>query len=78
MEDYYIKYQSKTLQIMNVSNYEFKISTNTAVSKTLKLLSCVAIFSFTSSLTYAQTAEEIVGTYIENIGGQEGCQKLIL
>ncbi len=43
--------------------------------KTLKLL-CIAIFSFTSITTLAQTAEEIVDTYIENIGGQDAWSKI--
>lgn len=61
---------------MNVSNHKLKIRTNIAMSKTLKTLFCLAIFSLTFFTTYAQTAEEIVDTYIENIGGQEAWSKI--
>lgn len=43
--------------------------------KTLKLLSAIIIFCFTLTIE-AQTAEEIVETYIENIGGQEAWAKV--
>ena len=43
--------------------------------KTLKLLSALLIFSFALT-TNAQSAEEIVDTYIENIGGIEAWSKI--
>ena len=43
--------------------------------KTLKLLVCFAFLSL-ASFTTAQTADEIIDTYIENIGGQEAWSKI--
>ncbi len=43
--------------------------------KTLKLLSTLFIFCF-ALITTAQTAEEIVDTYIENIGGEDAWNKV--
>jgi len=43
--------------------------------KTLKFLVCIAFLTFASQTT-AQTAEEIINNYIENIGGQEAWSKV--
>lgn len=44
--------------------------------KSLKSLFCVAIFCFATTNINAQTVEEIVDTYIENIGGQDAWSKV--
>lgn len=44
--------------------------------KTIKTLICMAILSFTTTTISAQTVEEIIDTYIENIGGQEAWSKI--
>jgi outer membrane lipoprotein-sorting protein len=43
--------------------------------KTLKLLLVALLFTFTTNIN-AQTAEEIIDTYFENIGGLENLKKL--
>ncbi|WP_445956001.1 hypothetical protein [Yeosuana sp.] len=43
--------------------------------KTLKLLLAVLIISFTSQIN-AQTADEVISTYFENVGGLENIKKV--
>ena len=44
--------------------------------KTFKLLICITIFSVAATNISAQTANEIIDTYIENIGGQDAWSKI--
>jgi len=61
---------------MNLLNHKLKCINIIGVSNALKVLSVALLFSCFTLVTHAQTAEEIVDNYIENIGGQSAWSKV--